>query len=443
MNAPLCFVLMPFRTKSEAGVTVEFDEVYRRILEPAVTAAGLTCLRADEDQVAAVIHKSMFERILLCPFAVADLTMANANVFYELGIRHAVRPWSTILVCARGFRLPFDLMPAPVLRYAIDERGGPVDDDAVRAELITRLTRARADELTDSPLFDLFDTLGAPDTSRLGREGFEARVRATETLQQRLRVARTVAEVARARADVDAAGGSDDAIAIELLMVYRRLRQWQAMVDLIAGFPRHLRGTTLVREQDALARNRLDPGSPAAELALEQLCRDAGPSAETLGLLGRVYKDRWLAAGSSPRGRGLLNKAIATYQRGFETDWRDPYPGINAVHLIWLTDPRDERLGELMPVVEYSTRRRIAGGSDDYWDYATMMELAIYRDDSAAALDWLERALATDPGPMEAESTLHTVLRVRDHRPSPTMAWDILIAALREAAADPPTKDGP
>ncbi len=107
MNAPLCFVLMPFRTKSEAGVTVEFDEVYRRILEPAVTAAGLTCLRADEDQVAAVIHKSMFERILLCPFAVADLTMANANVFYELGIRHAVRPWSTILVCARGFRLPF------------------------------------------------------------------------------------------------------------------------------------------------------------------------------------------------------------------------------------------------------------------------------------------------------------------------------------------------
>jgi len=46
----------------------------------------------------AIIHKPMFERLVLCEYAVADLTIANANVFYELGIRHSVRTWSTVLI---------------------------------------------------------------------------------------------------------------------------------------------------------------------------------------------------------------------------------------------------------------------------------------------------------------------------------------------------------
>src|SRR4029077_6839859 len=57
--------------------------------------AGLLPVRADEEQSGGIIHKPMFERLILCEIAVADLTTANANVFYELGVRHAVKPATT------------------------------------------------------------------------------------------------------------------------------------------------------------------------------------------------------------------------------------------------------------------------------------------------------------------------------------------------------------
>lgn len=49
-------------------------------------------VRADEEKLGGIIHKAMFERLLLCAFAVADLTTSNPNVMYELEIRHAALP---------------------------------------------------------------------------------------------------------------------------------------------------------------------------------------------------------------------------------------------------------------------------------------------------------------------------------------------------------------
>jgi len=88
--APLCFVLMPFGKKMDAaGRVTNFDSVYTRIIAPAVERAGLEPIRADEEKIGGTIHKPMFERLMLCHYAVADITGANPNVFYELGIRHA------------------------------------------------------------------------------------------------------------------------------------------------------------------------------------------------------------------------------------------------------------------------------------------------------------------------------------------------------------------
>ena len=103
VSEPLCFVLMPFGKKPDgSGGAVDFDAVYRELIAPAIDTAGLEPLRADEESTGGIIHKPMFERLILCEFAVADLTTANANVFYELGVRHAVRPWSTVLVFAEA-----------------------------------------------------------------------------------------------------------------------------------------------------------------------------------------------------------------------------------------------------------------------------------------------------------------------------------------------------
>jgi hypothetical protein len=84
MNRPLCFVLMPFGTKpNAAGSLIDFDAVYQDLIAPAIADAELEPLRADEEMTDGIIHKPMFERLILCEYAVADLTTANANVFAD------------------------------------------------------------------------------------------------------------------------------------------------------------------------------------------------------------------------------------------------------------------------------------------------------------------------------------------------------------------------
>ena len=90
MTRPFCFVLMPFGKKpNAAGSEIDFDAVYSNLIAPAIEDAGLEPIRADHEVVGGLIHKPMYERLVLCDYAVADLTTANANVFYELGLRHA------------------------------------------------------------------------------------------------------------------------------------------------------------------------------------------------------------------------------------------------------------------------------------------------------------------------------------------------------------------
>ncbi len=92
--------------------------------------------------------------------------------------------------------------------------------------------------------------------------------------------------------------------------------------------------------------------------------------------------------------QGFLEKAIDTYLAGFETDWRDAYPGINAITLMELRDPPDERRTKLIPVARYSAERKLARGKPDYWDYATLLELAVLDLDQKEAIQSLARVIA-------------------------------------------------
>ena len=66
MLRPLCFVLMPFgRKPGVGGATIDFDSVYSELIKPAVVKAELDPVRADEEQAGGIIHKPMFERLIL------------------------------------------------------------------------------------------------------------------------------------------------------------------------------------------------------------------------------------------------------------------------------------------------------------------------------------------------------------------------------------------
>ena len=107
----LCFVDMPFGRKSDlaSGVEIDFDQIYQTAIKPAIEAVGLEVLRGDEEASGGIIHAAMFARLLLAEYVVADLTLANPNVFYELGIRHAARPFTTVPIFATTHALPFDV----------------------------------------------------------------------------------------------------------------------------------------------------------------------------------------------------------------------------------------------------------------------------------------------------------------------------------------------
>jgi hypothetical protein len=422
MIRPLCFVLMPFGKKPDAtGSMVDFDAVYRDLIKPAIADAGLDPLRADEEMTGGIIHKPMFERLILCEYAVADLTTANANVFYELGVRHAVRPGTTVLMFAEGGRLPFDVSLLRALPYRLNADGNPGNVAADREALKQRLAEAHetaGDPAKDSPVYQLIENY--PDVDHTKTDVFRDQVRYSAELKERLARARKEgADALRAlEKELEPVSDTEAGVVIDLFLSYRSVKAWQDMVKLVKKMSRPLAGTVMVQEQLALALNRAGEGEEA-ENVLNDLLKRRGPSSETHGILGRVYKDRWEAAlqrGDKALARGLLNKAIETYLRGFEADWRDAYPGVNAVTLMELKEPPDPRREQLIPIVAYAVDRRIASGKPDYWDYATRLELAALAKDERRAADALSEALAAIREVWEPETTARNLRLIREAR---------------------------
>jgi hypothetical protein len=419
MTRPLCFVLMPFGQKpGPAGRLIDFDAVYQELVILAIEAAGLAPLRADEEMSGGVIHKPMFERLILCEYAVADLTTANANVFYELGLRHAVRPASTVLLFAEGGgQLPFDVAPLRALPYGLEADGTPSDSAAAQAALQARLIEARH-AAPDSPVFQLVE--GFPDIQRLKTDVFRDRVQYAEALKKRLAHARKegMEAVQAVEKDLGPIADAESGVVIDLFLSYRAVKAWEAMIALVPKMAPPLAATVLVQEQLALALNRAGRGEDAEQVLLALLAR-RGPSSETYGILGRVYKDRWekaQTAGHTALALGLLDKAIGAYLTGFKTDWRDAYPGINAVTLMELKDPPNPRREELLPVVRYAVKRRIAAGKPDYWDQATRLELAVLAKDESEAQGALSDALAGVRESWEPETTARNLRLIREAR---------------------------
>jgi hypothetical protein len=423
---------MPFGRKPDAaGRMVDFDRVYEELIAPAVAAADLEPLRADEEMTGGIIHKPMYERLILCEYAVADLTTANANVFYELGLRHAVRKWSTLLIFAEGgSQLPFDVAPLRAMPYKLTAGGTPDDVSVCRGRITSRLKEARQAH-ADSPVFQLVE--GFPDIQRLKTDVFRERVRYSQQVKEQLAAARKGGpDAVRAVEDgLAPIADADSGSVIDLFLSYRAVKAWNDMIALVGRMSPPLAATVMVREQLGLALNRVGR-SDEAEGVLTTLIEERGPSSETYGILGRVYKDRWevsVKAGEASRARGLLNQAITSYLRGFETDWRDAYPGINAVTLMELKDPPDPRRLALIPVVRYAVERRIASGKPDYWDRATLVELAVLGRDEPGARAAVDDALALVRESWEPETTARNLRLIREarERRSERVRWAVEI----------------
>ena len=107
---PHAFVVMPFGSKKNSqGIEIDFNRVYAELIKPALEVAGLEVFRADEEGRAGEIRTDMFQELLIADLVVADLTLDNLNVWYELGVRHALRARGVVLISGGRVPTAFDL----------------------------------------------------------------------------------------------------------------------------------------------------------------------------------------------------------------------------------------------------------------------------------------------------------------------------------------------
>jgi hypothetical protein len=152
------FIVRPFGIKKDLnGKEIDFDRVERELIDPALTELGISGRTTTEILEAGNIRADMFQRLLTADLVVADLSIHNANVFYELGVRHALRDKRTFLLRCKGDDVPFDLQTD---RYLVYDRDNP---GAALATLVEGLRQTQESEEKDSPVFNLLPELVAQE----------------------------------------------------------------------------------------------------------------------------------------------------------------------------------------------------------------------------------------------------------------------------------------
>ena len=193
------FVAMPFGTKpGHDGMPIDFNRVYAEYIKPALETAGFEVFRADQETRAGDIREDMFQELLVADLVVADLTLDNPNVWYELGVRHALRARGVVLVQGPRPTNPFDTYTDRKLNYRI--RDGAPDTATLQADrdALAAMAKATIESWHGrkvSPVFQLLVHLEEPDWRNLllkdNNEFSDAQERwsrTMETARRKLRV---------------------------------------------------------------------------------------------------------------------------------------------------------------------------------------------------------------------------------------------------------------
>ncbi len=390
---PVCFMIMPYGTReTQAPVgrgpsKVSFDALWHKALAPLITELGYEPVRADQD-LGALIIQEMLERLALSDLVLADMTIPNGNVYYEVGIRHAAKERGCVLIGADWSRPLFDVDQLRRLPYPLPE-GDITDDTAtgVRAALrdgVRKLADGR------SPLWEVIP--GFPDRIDPSKAAtFANFVRQLSDFQGEVMAARRApAEERKNRALALrdrhlAMPVLSPAVAIELLFLLRDATDWQTVIAFIDRLPERVRDLPLVREQRALAESKAGDHL-AAIAALESLIALGGDSSERQGLLGGRYKKLYLDSTGADRSR-YLDLAIEHYDRGMNLDLNDYYPSSNLPRLLRARgEPGDEGRATAAAYVALAgcerARRR---DPKDSWIRPTLLAAAFDAGDVAAA----------------------------------------------------------
>ena len=322
-----CFVVMGFGEKTDYRTSrvLDLNKTYKFIIKPAVQDAGLECVRADEIPHAGTIDMPMFEQLMEADLVIADLSTSNLNAAYELGVRHALKPRTTIIIAEEQFASPFDINHIVTLPYRLDGKVLDIEEAArFRAVLANAITAILPQNRVDSPVYTFLRPLTPPV---LGEEK---------------------AQVMRGLAvDADASNASNPTLAVlmEQLNEAKKKKDFDTAKSLLKVIITIAPNQIAFKQQLALVTYKSkQPDELSALKEAQVILGELEPmhsnNAETLGLWGAVHKRLFEIA----KQRADLDTAIQSYEKGFRL-LSDYYNGINLAFLLnvraSLSEPAD------------------------------------------------------------------------------------------------------
>ena len=426
---PHVFVVMPFGLKEARRavpatdnvpavppITIDFDLVYDYLIEPALTKGGFLPFRADKEPGAGDIRTDMFFELVTADVIVADISVLNANVFYELGVRHGVAERGVFMIHGGWSARPFDVAPDRTFDYdgklflpeALEPKETWKKRLADEAERLGQVLRAAFDvdsQTIGSPVYKEMMGLRPADWSNI--QTARAKYFGQVFVDWKSRV-----EVAKLNGwPGDILTLADDAptrfhrakllwhAADALCSMHRFDAALPVLDDLLALDPEHRDAHTRM----GLVLGRLGKVNEA-KVHMLQVVEKYEQDTEAQGILGRVYKDLWrLEWKDLPTLPERQLQAVATSNfiacavRSYDEAARrklDYYTGINVVSLVKLLEHLAQATGEqpvdcnihdvdaIAGVVRFAAQNALmsagsAASQDNIWATATLGELEL------------------------------------------------------------------
>ncbi len=418
-----CFVVMGFHEKTDYKTSrvLDMDKTYRHIIKKAVLEAGMECIRADEIVHSGTIDVPMYEMLLDADLVIADLSTSNLNAAYELGVRHALKPNTTLVIAEDQFVSPFDVSHIVVRKFRHD--GKTLDADVAedfRTELAAAIKTIMAAPKVDSPVYTFLHTLQAPARR-------QAQALAAATAQAAPAPAAASLSSLMESVRVCKAGG-DYTTAKLLLQTARAMAPHDAFV---------------VQQLALVTYKGRQPDEKAALEEARGILQVLDPlhanNAETLGLWGAIHKRLYSITGE----RAALDASIYAYEKGYRL-LSDYYNGINWAFLLnmrsaatadraeAITDfvlARRTRADVLAQCVDKLAGTKVSDDTRDerYWLMATAAEAAVGLGDEAAAGAWLAQAVPLATQAFMLPSTTEQLGKLRNYLADSPLRWVITV----------------
>ena len=408
---PHAFVIMPFGKKKGAdGSIFDFNAIYTQLIKPTLIMAGFEPFRADEETTSGDILTDMFQELLLADLCLVDMSIDNANVFYELGIRHAFRKRGIVHIQAGRAYMPFDIFNVRTIPYHITPEGVPdpetLEKDKAAIARVTRDTWASDAEAIHSPVFNILTGLTEPERSSLRTPLATGFWREYNEWSERVAVAqrqKRIGDILLLTEEIKNPLIKEEAIGQAGRALKNMDRHELALDQYRKGLEVNSQNLNFRREEAELL-NRIKRVDEAI-VKVENLLAASPNDSDAIAILGKIYKEMWTESWMwvEDKEKRLktafdsyhwLLKAVDTYMRGFRVDLNRYYPGVNALTLSTMLvdlaarydDPESpdpeilwvrDNLNDLRGSLTFALEAVIDTDRADYWTLVSMAELKV------------------------------------------------------------------